>query len=270
MTNLLCLQGEGPLTEHQARELTWFIKNKADELWEMIKQAYLRRAWDALGYQSWDDYCTREFGTARLRLPQEERAEVVASLRESGLSLRAIESATGISRPTIIKDLLSSEVVNSLPPRPDVDADDLAEEPIATNPPGGVTDGTPGQTGRVAEALAKARDTAPRPITGLDGKRYPPKPSGADQKPRRNPITDQFGSAVSDLTRVTNRIARLGADDRFDKNREALGMRASDITRAIQALIPVLAQLRPDQIKVIDDFTLDFLPGFPVDEEECE
>jgi len=52
----------------------------------LVKQAYTERAWDALGYASWDEYCTREFGTSRLRLPREERAEVVASLRESGLS----------------------------------------------------------------------------------------------------------------------------------------------------------------------------------------
>jgi len=36
-----------------------------------------------------------------LRLPREERSEVVASLRESGLSLRAIAAATGDSEPTV-------------------------------------------------------------------------------------------------------------------------------------------------------------------------
>ncbi|WP_156664677.1 hypothetical protein [Mycobacterium sp. 852002-51057_SCH5723018] len=55
---------------------------------ELITQAYMHRAWDALGYSSWDDYCIREFGTTRLRLPREERAEVVTSLRESGLRLK--------------------------------------------------------------------------------------------------------------------------------------------------------------------------------------
>lgn len=45
------------------------------------------------------------FGTSRLRLPREERAEVVASLRESGLSIRAIAAATGDSRETIRREL---------------------------------------------------------------------------------------------------------------------------------------------------------------------
>ncbi len=62
-------------------------------------------AWPALGYETWDAYCTAEFGTARLRLPREERQEVVASLRESGLSVRAISSATGIGIGTVHREL---------------------------------------------------------------------------------------------------------------------------------------------------------------------
>ncbi|WP_217157572.1 hypothetical protein [[Mycobacterium] fortunisiensis] len=64
-------------------------------------------------------------GTSRLRLPREERTEVVSSLRESGLSLRAIEAATGISRKTVIKDLAAADqVVESAPP--------VEPEPVAT------------------------------------------------------------------------------------------------------------------------------------------
>ncbi|OKI14184.1 helix-turn-helix domain-containing protein [Streptomyces sp. CB03911] len=40
-----------------------------------------------------------------LRLPREERQEIVASLRESGLSARAISAATGVSEPTVRRDL---------------------------------------------------------------------------------------------------------------------------------------------------------------------
>ena len=67
-----------------ARALTDRIKVGVEAVWELITQAYVQRAWDALGYSSWDDYCTREFGTSRLRLRREERAEVVASLRDQG------------------------------------------------------------------------------------------------------------------------------------------------------------------------------------------
>ncbi len=127
------------MTADEARDITDKIKAGAEAVWELITRAYMSRAWVALGYSSWDDYCTREFGTSRIRLPREERTEKVLSLRESGLSLRAIESATGISRPTIIKDLKTAEVVNSLPPEP----------------PGAVTDSTPGNTDRVQAILEK-------------------------------------------------------------------------------------------------------------------
>lgn len=157
-----------------ARALTDRIKVGVEAVWELIKQAYTQRAWSALGYSSWDDYCTREFGTARLRLPREERAEVVSSLRDSGLSLRAIAAATGISHEEARRSL---PPVTNVTPDPEVAEDALAEELIAAEPPGGLTDESPGQTDRVAEALARARGAAkpaePAPVIGVDGKRYP-------------------------------------------------------------------------------------------------
>lgn len=92
-------------TAEDARRLTDQIKVAVEGVWHLIEQAYTTRAWAALGHTSWDDYCTREFGTSRLRLPREDRQEVVASLRQSGLSLRAISSATDLSTDTIRRDL---------------------------------------------------------------------------------------------------------------------------------------------------------------------
>ena len=89
----------------QARELTDRIKVGVEAIWELVKQAFQSRAWAALGYDSWDDYCTREFGTSRIRLPREERQEVVASMREIGMSVRAIAAATGSGTRTIQRDL---------------------------------------------------------------------------------------------------------------------------------------------------------------------
>ncbi len=119
----LCTPGE-------ARTLTDRIKVGVDATWHLIKESYEVRAWAALGYASWDDYCTREFGTSRLRLPREERQEVVASLRESGLSTRAIAAATGFDQKTVRNDLGSGE-------------DNSSPEPV--DEPGPVT-GTDGKT----------------------------------------------------------------------------------------------------------------------------
>ena len=93
----------------EARALTDQIKVAVEATWELVKRAYVERAWAVLGYDGWDDYCTREFGTSRLRLPREERAEVVASLRESGLSTRAIAAATGLSQKTVSREVAAGE-----------------------------------------------------------------------------------------------------------------------------------------------------------------
>lgn len=97
------------LSAGDARTLTDRIKVAVEGTWLLIQEAYTSRAWSALGYGSWDEYCTREFGTSRLRLPREERQEVVASLRESGLSTRAIASATGLSQSTVARKTAPGE-----------------------------------------------------------------------------------------------------------------------------------------------------------------
>jgi hypothetical protein len=93
------------LTAREARALTDRIKAAVAAAWELIVDAYQRQAWAALDYESWDAYCITEFGTSRLRLPREERPEMVRSLREAGLSIRAIGSATGLGKSTIQREI---------------------------------------------------------------------------------------------------------------------------------------------------------------------
>src|SRR5690625_621313 len=84
-----------------ARNLTNKIRAGLEGIYQLIIEAYQGRAWTALGYSTWDDYIRREFGNQPLRPPLEERTEVVQSLRDSGLSIRAIASATQIGRGTV-------------------------------------------------------------------------------------------------------------------------------------------------------------------------
>lgn len=192
-----------------ARAITDQIRSSMGDLMMLVSKAWHGRVWIALGYESWPDYIKGEFDHAPLALPRDERQAVSVLLRGQGMSTRAIAPALGVHHDTVASDL--SPVGNPTPESEDV------------------------------------------PITGLDGKTYQPKPpvpepDAAPAKPRRGPITDDFGRAVSELTRVANRIARIGDDDRFGRNREALGDRASDITRAVQAILPVLEQLKPDAL----------------------
>jgi len=149
-------------TPEVARHLTDRIKVALDASWELIKEAYVTRAWAALGYAAWDEYCTREFGNARLRLPREERQEVVASLRESGLSLRAIAAATGQSHTQVRDDL--SGVRNLPPAESDTESAESDKRPESAPP---VIPSPPAPT-----------------ITGSDGRRYP---SVRPQPPRPSP-----------------------------------------------------------------------------------
>jgi hypothetical protein len=51
------------------------------------------------------------------------------------------------------------------------------------------------------------------------------KPPATQQKPRRGPITDEFGRAIRDLEKAANRVVRLAGDDRFARNRDEIRLR---------------------------------------------
>lgn len=232
-----------------ARGLTDRIKVGVEAVWELVKQAYVERAWSALGYSSWDDYCTREFGTARLRLPREERAEVVASLRESGLSIRAIAAATGDSIGTV-HDALSPGVQNRTPDNEDALADELL---AAAQTPGAPTEFTPGQTRRVAEALDRARQSAeqatePPLITGLDGKQY--------RKPKAKPantFSSKFSHALSQVQQKALELDILTKKPEFAQHLDSLTHHRDSVVWAQEILTRVLDQLKTDQGDLLGD-----------------
>jgi hypothetical protein len=107
--------GELPadLTPEEARVLTDETVALAAGLWDNVRRLYLGRAWRALGYGTWDDYCSAEL-RGRIALPREERPAVVRSLRESGLTTRAIAAAVGVSVGTAHGDV-SAGVQNRTP-----------------------------------------------------------------------------------------------------------------------------------------------------------
>jgi hypothetical protein len=242
-----------------ARAITDRIKTGVELIWELIKQAYNERAWDALGYSSWDDYCTREFGSSRIRLPREERQEVVSSLRESGLSIRAIAAATGVSTERV-HDALHSGVRNQTPdPEPedrsttliDTDTGEVLGVCIHCDTTMPTTQLYEGGLGYECDPCVTPDEeldvpTTPIPapmITGTDGKKYPQKPA-APKEPRRKPITDAFDSASYDLKKVVERVVRLVQDDRFTKNKDQIsGANLSDLVRVRDAINGVIQHL---------------------------
>jgi hypothetical protein len=92
------------MTPDEARLLTDDIKVALSFIWELVRQAWDGHAWEALGYESWSDYCRTEFPD-RPQISREARPELIAAMREAGMSLRAIEAATGLSKSTVGREL---------------------------------------------------------------------------------------------------------------------------------------------------------------------
>lgn len=167
----------------EARRRADRIKVGVEAVWQLIVEAYQKRDWVALGYASWDDYTTREFGTSRIKLPREERQEVVQSLRDAGLSTRAIAAATGVDRKTVRRDLEVGEM--GPPARPVVcegcgalidrcrclGVESTVDEDGAYRESTVVDDPDPAET-QSADPGPSAGSERPT-VTGVDGKSYP-------------------------------------------------------------------------------------------------
>ena len=110
------------LSEAEARELTDRIKTGLETTWQDVAEAYLKRAWSTLHYESWDAYALAEWGSCPLPVPREDRPEMVRSLRSREISLRAIATTLGISDRTVRRDLDQAAAANAA----------AAEEPIGT------------------------------------------------------------------------------------------------------------------------------------------
>lgn len=93
------------VTRSEARDITERIKVAINGTRLLIKEAYSKRAWLALGYETWDAYCAAEFGEQRLELTRDERRELVADLADAGMSTRAIGSAVGVSEATVRREI---------------------------------------------------------------------------------------------------------------------------------------------------------------------
>lgn len=248
-----------PITATDARALTDQIKVAVEATWELVKRAYIERAWAALGYDGWDDYCTREFGTSRLRLPREERSEVVASLRESGLSTRAIAAATGLGATTVRRELGATAPngavvvtgVNGKTYAPTAPISVVTNDYIAAEQ---------GMSAALIECSGCKTDHDPNVITELDTETLlcpdcldeqdaptaDPRPEAAQQPqtPRRRPITEAFDSATFNLKRSVETVTRLAADDRLEKNKDQIsGANLSDLIRVRDAINDVINTL---------------------------
>lgn len=241
----------------EARELTRQIRVGLEHSYTLIIAAWRGRAWLSLGYSSWDAYCQGEFGNLALQPPREERQAVVLSLREAGMSSRAIVSATGLSKGTVARELRNgSEVLSS----------DLLEMSSAPFGAVGTEDGPAiiGVNGKSYRASASGRHQR-EPSTplfedvplsdellalspsevGIGLFKPVPAQSGRDRKAAARRMT---GSADAPLPMVIRLAGEIALDPgalvvEEDADAEALSVLASDASRGVLALSHVLASI---------------------------
>lgn len=192
------------LTPEQARKLTDKIRVNLDGIWELVTEAYTAGAHRALGYASWDAYCTTEFGSNRIQLPKEERAETVRSLRESGLSPNAIASATGTSRRTVNRELDKSGWANAHP----------------------------------GETLGQDGKTYTRPEPTVSERDWPDVPEPEDNENRE---TDMANGLRNDLTALTNQY--VGVLNSIAKNLPKENLSPGANAHVAQAMRNCLAEI---------------------------
>lgn len=199
---------------------------------------------EALGW-SWPAYLADVLAGAAILGDRGHRREIVAWLADEGMSTRAIAPIVGVDQATVVRDLASGDAsaspdeisIGSLV-SPDDEMYDVDESP----------------------AIDPALDDEPKPITGLDGKIYPPRPSA----PLRLVETEE------------QRAARLAADEQREREEgrqrannyvaEAVRMLArggaAEIERFVVDIWPAHAEHVPDGMRItaarLDDAS-DFL-----------
>lgn len=166
--------------------------------------AYTARDWEELGYESWDAYLDGEYGEHRVRLPRDQRREIVAGMSAAGMSTRAIGAAVGSSHMTVQNDLQDQTTVKNLPvdePRTVLSLD--GRERPASRP-------APEENVWVEPCADEVVDAE---LVNEPARPEPP-------KPKRRPFPEALTDAGRDFVRAAERLARLAEDDRFPKNRD--------------------------------------------------
>jgi len=169
------------------------VRDGMEKVQGLVEQARDGNAHLALGYASWTAYLSDTLGSEPLRLPRDQRQELVGYLAGEGMSTRAIAPVVGVTHETVAQDLKAP--VRNLTPAPADVPVDLAAVDMTT--------------GEIRE-----------PVTGLDGKTYSrPAPVAPRATPRRS-LVDTARDAGQELRKATERLERIAADDRLTRNKE--------------------------------------------------
>lgn len=236
----------GRLTD-QIRAVLASVQEQVDQLVRLLEEARGGAAHLALGYRSWTEYAEREFGQVPLRLPKEDRQELVVRLAEMGMSARAIAPVVGAGLGTVGRDMAG--VPNGTPDGggPASGGEDRGTRNVARDSGSGVAQGS-------AVAAREGPTESRRVTTGRDGKEYAVRPkskSRAEQKKKEGVAdgSDRQPSTRRSRTKVVAVMSKvvLSATDaafaaeelkreHFKQRKEEATRWARDLDSAIQSL----------------------------------
>lgn len=83
------------------------LQREQEDLNALVAMAYSGRAWQALGYATWEEMCEAEFSAARMIESVGARRERVTALIQEGLSSRAVGAVLGVSYKTVQRDAVA-------------------------------------------------------------------------------------------------------------------------------------------------------------------
>jgi len=218
------------MTGHEARRVTeriraiaLTVKDQLENLQTLLDEARDGEAWRVLGYASWTAYLADVMGEQPLRLPRDERQQIVGYLAGEGMSSRAIAPIVGATHSTVQQDVKAGG--RNLPPEPTVNT---ATGEVSADY---VTDQADLNTA-LADAGFETESETPAPaqsITGRDGKQYArPEPKPAENKERPGSAMsateadqDRQVQEARDLSRALLTLAAFQYPQARDRYRES-------------------------------------------------
>lgn len=212
--------------ERLTERLRIAVVNYADarkKVQALIERAQAGRAWEVLGFQSWTAYVSEVLGEQPMRLPREERREMVAMLSSTGMSTRAIAPVVGANQATVTRDIRASDANASLGP----------------SAARGLTNST--VSNETVELSTNASGpTYEESVTGLNGKTY----ARPIRTPKAPNYPGEYRDAVISLNNAVHRLLRTHEDKRMARNAQKVAtVNRSDLLRAIDALQRAVADL---------------------------
>ncbi|MGI8753573.1 MAG: hypothetical protein ACR2MN_14925 [Acidimicrobiales bacterium] len=228
-----------------ARDRVNKIRTHVEDIKTLVVAAYRARDWDVLGYATWAEYCTEEFG-GTIAIPREERGDVVFTLRDAGLSTRAIGAAIGVSKDTVRNDLAGGEYSPPAEPAP---AGVPAPSPIGWNE-NEIRPAPHPDDDEVVEAEIVGEPEPYQPpaqaVTGTDGKTYKAK-TDTPAAPRRRPWADAYRDAIRAVEKAATALHNLSVDDRVTDTvmHNNVG-NTNDLQRAVNLLTGTVRVMRPE------------------------